>query len=110
MRLKESTPIDHLKIVFRTFLATLKQITQSYSSCITDCQHDFEKGKHLQNIFKQTLKLPSFVYDYDVINDSLFLILKMNGYLAASFYRFHVLEKQRLINQDKQPDRPSHFG
>ena len=36
------------KVVLRTFLATLKQITD----CIIDCQHDFEKGKHLQNIFK----------------------------------------------------------
>ena len=30
----------------------------------------------------------------------------MNGYLAASFYRFHVLEKQKLI----KTDRPSHVG
>ena len=36
------------KVVFRTFLATVKQTTQSYSSCTTDCQHDFEKGKHLE--------------------------------------------------------------
>ena len=38
------------KAVFRIFLATLKQIMQSYSSCITDCQHDFEKEKYLENI------------------------------------------------------------
>ena len=31
----------------------------------------------------------------------------MNGYLAASFYRFHMLENQ---NQGKQPDRPNHMG
>ena len=30
----------------------------------------------------------------------------MNGYLAASFYRFHVLEKQKLI----KTDRRSHVG
>ena len=30
----------------------------------------------------------------------------MNGYLAASVYRFHVLEKQKLI----KTDRPSHVG
>ena len=30
----------------------------------------------------------------------------MNGFLAASFYRFHVLEKQKLI----KIDRPSHVG
>ena len=52
------------------------------------------------------MKLPSVVYDYDVINDSWFLILKINGFLAASFYRFDVLEKQKLI----KTDRPSHVG
>ena len=52
------------------------------------------------------MKLPSVVYDYDVINDSWFLILKMNGFLAASFCRFHLLEKQKLI----KTDRPSHVG
>ena len=51
------------------------------------------------------MKLPSFVYDYNVINDSLFLILKMNGYLAASFNRFHVLEKQKLIMTKSQTDQ-----
>ena len=30
----------------------MKACTQSYSSCITDCQYDFEKGKHLENTFK----------------------------------------------------------
>ena len=30
----------------------------------------------------------------------------MNGYLAASFYRFHVLEKQKLT----KTDRPSHMS
>ena len=52
------------------------------------------------------MKLPSSAYDYDVISDSWFLILKMNGYLAASVYRFHVLEKQKLI----KTDRLSHVG
>ena len=47
------------------------------------------------------MKLP--VYDYAAINDSWFLILKMNGYLATCFYKFHVLEKQKLI-KTKQPD------
>ena len=50
MRLKKGLPqLTSSKAVFRTFLATLKQ---SQSSCITDCQHDFEKGKHLENTFK----------------------------------------------------------
>ena len=53
----------------RILHSTLKQ---SYSSCITDCQHDFEKGKHLENIFKQILKLPPSVYDCDAIIDSWF--------------------------------------
>ena len=30
----------------------------------------------------------------------------MNGFLAASFYRFHMLEEQKLI----KIDRPSHVG
>ena len=51
------------------------------------------------------MKLPSFVYDYDVINDSLFLILQMNRYLAASFNRFYVLEKQKLIKTNSQTDQ-----
>ena len=55
------------------------------------------------------MKLPSSVYDDVVINDSWLLILKMNGYLAACFYKFHVLEKQKSI-KTKQPDRPSHVG
>ena len=73
---------------------------KNFSSYITDCQDDFEKGKlhekHLHiNIEASFLCLS--VYDYVVINDSWFLILKMNGYLAAYFYKFHVLEKQKLI-------------
>ena len=52
------------------------------------------------------MKFPSSVYDDDIINDSWFLILKINGYLAASFNRFHVLEKQKLI----KTDRPSYVG
>ena len=64
MHLKKGLPpLTSSKVVFRTFLVTLMQIRQSYSSWITDCQHDFEKGKHLQNTFKQTLKFPSSVYD-----------------------------------------------
>ena len=51
------------------------------------------------------MKLPSSVYDYDVINDSLFLILKMNGYLVASFYRFRKLEKQKLIKTNSKTDQ-----
>ena len=57
------------------------------------------------------LKLPP-VYDFAVMNDwflVLNLILKMNGYLAACFYKFHVLEKQQLI-KTIQPDRPSQVG
>ena len=52
------------------------------------------------------MKLPSSVYDYDVISDSWFLVLKMNEFLAASFDRFHGLEKQKFI----ETDRPSHVG
>ena len=51
------------------------------------------------------MKLPSSVYDYDVINDLWFLILKMNGYLAPSFYRFHTLEKQKLIKTNSQTEQ-----
>ena len=49
------------------------------------------------------MKLPSSVYDYDITSDYWFLILKMNGYLAAYFYKFHVLEK--LINTNSQTDQ-----
>ena len=55
------------------------------------------------------MKLPSSVYGYDIIDDTWFLILKMNGYLAACFYRFHVLEKQKLV-KTKHSDRPSCVG
>ena len=47
------------------------------------------------------MKIASSVYDYDVINDSWFLTLKMNRYLAASFSWFQVLEKQKLIKVDR---------
>ena len=57
----------------------------------------------MKNTFIQILKLP--VYDYAVINDSWFLILKMNGCLAACFYKFHVIEKQKLIKTNSQIDR-----
>ena len=43
------------------------------------------------------MRLPSSVYGYDDINDSLLLILQMNGYLATSFYRIHKLEKQNSM-------------
>ena len=67
MHCKKGLPrLTSSKAVFRTFLATPKQ---SYSSCITDCQHDVEKSKHLENTFKQILNLPSSVYDYDANND-----------------------------------------
>ena len=49
------------------------------------------------------------VYDYAFINDSWFLILKMNGYMATCFYKFHVLEKEKLI-KTKQPGRLSYMG
>ena len=53
MRLKKGLPrLNSSKVMFRTFLATLKQIMQSYSGCITDCQQDFEKEKHLENTFQ----------------------------------------------------------
>ena len=64
----------------------------------------FWKGKNLENTFKQILKFVSSVFDYDIINDSWFLM--MNRYLAASFYRSHVLGKQKLI----KADRTSHVG
>ena len=51
------------------------------------------------------MKLPSSVYDYAVINGSWFLILKMNGYLTVYFYKFHVLEKQKLIKANSQTDQ-----
>ena len=103
MRLKKGLPrLTSSKAVFRTFLATLKQ---SYSCWIVDCRHDFEQGKHLENTFKWKVKLPSSVCGYDVISDSWFLILKMNGYLAASFCRFLVLERQELIKDRKTKSR-----
>ena len=59
--------------------------TLSRPRTLFNCQPNFEKGKSLQSTFKYILKLLSSVYDYDVINDSWFLMLKMNGYLGASF-------------------------
>ena len=83
------------KVEFRTFLATLKQITQNYRSFITDCQHGFEKGKHLENAFK---KYWSFL--------RLSVILMFSMILGSNpFYRFKVLEKQRLIKENSQTDQ-----
>ena len=50
------------------------------------------------------MKLAYSLHDYDVINDSWFLIFKTNGYLVAFLYRFHVLEKQKLIKTNSQTD------
>ena len=55
------------------------------------------------------MDLPSSVYDYNVINDPCFLTLKMNGYLIGFFLQISCAWKAK-INQDKQPDRPSHMG
>ena len=77
-------------------MATLKQ---SYSSCITDCQHDFEKRNILKTSSNKYWRFLSLSMT-DVINDSWLLILKISGYLAVSFYRFHALEQQKLIKTD----------
>ena len=42
---------------------------------------------------------------YAVINDSWFLILKINGYLTTSFYKFHMLEKRKLMKTNSQTDQ-----
>ena len=75
MRLKTGLPPGlptSSKVVFRTFLVTLKTDHFEYSSCINDCRHDFEKVKHHEkhhsDTFIYVLKLPSSVYDYVVIN------------------------------------------
>ena len=53
MRLKKGLPrLTSSKVEVRSFLATLQQLMQSYSSCISHCQHNFEKGKHLENNLK----------------------------------------------------------
>ena len=71
--LKRVSAINQPKsCVKNIFLAKLKP---SYSSCIIDWQRDFENRKHLENTFKWILNLPSSVFDYDVINNSWFLIL-----------------------------------
>lgn len=48
-------------------MATLKQITQGYSSCLNVCQHDLKKKKYLQNILKEILKPLSILFD--LVND-----------------------------------------
>ena len=45
------------------------------------------------------------MYDYNVIIDSWFLILKMKKNLAVPFYRFHVLEKQKINKANSQIDQ-----
>ena len=61
--------------MFRIFLVTLETDHFEYSSCINDCRHDFEKGKHHEkhhgDTFVSILKLPSSVYVYVVANDGL---------------------------------------
>ena len=53
MRLKKVPPrLTNSKVEVRKILATLKQITQSHSSSISDCQRDLEKGRHLENTLK----------------------------------------------------------
>ena len=69
MRFKKDLPrLTSSKAVVRKFLATLKNITQSHSSCINNCQRDSEKRNHLQNTLKWILKPLSSFYDYVVIN------------------------------------------
>ena len=45
------------------------------------------------------------IMHYAVINDSWFLILKINGYLTTCFYKFHMLEKQKLMKTNSQTDQ-----
>ena len=56
-----------------------------------------------ESILKSTLKLPSSIYGYDVITNSWFLILKMNGYLVASVYTDFMCLKSK--NSSRQTDQ-----
>ena len=94
------------KVVFRTFLATHKQIIQSYSSCITDCQHDFEKRKHLENTSKYNKKesfLPlSMIMKLSMILDS----LSLDKCVPSSFFlQISHAWIQKLINTNSQTDQ-----
>ena len=65
----------------------------------------FSKGKHLENTLKQILKLPYFVYDYDVINDSWFLILNMTGYATTYRLLFKDFTCLKSKNYSRQKDQ-----
>ena len=95
------------KVVSRTFLATHKQtddaeLKQLYKWLSTWFWKEITSWKHLQI----NIEASSSVYDYNVFNDSWFLILKMNEYL---FFTDFICLKSK-INQDKQPARPSHMS
>ena len=95
------------KVVSRTFLATHKQtddaeLKQLYKWLSTWFWKEITSWKHLQI----NIEASSSVYDYNVFNDSWFLILKMNEYL---FFTDFICLKSK-INQDKQPARPSHVS
>ena len=51
---KRSTPDTFLLVfkIVKSFQCAIKKFTQSHSSFICECEHDFEKGKHLENILK----------------------------------------------------------
>ena len=53
MRVKKGLPrLNSSKVGVKFFLANLKQITQSHTSCLSHCQHNFEKGKHFEDAFQ----------------------------------------------------------
>ena len=53
------------------------------------------------------MKFPSSVYNYDVISDSWFLIIKINRYQEASLTDFTCLKSK---NWSQQTARPPHMG
>ena len=102
LRLQRSLPrLTNSKVVFKTFWGHSNRSRRVTVVDISDCQRDFEK-KTSSNKYCSFLPLSMIIM---VIHDSWFLILEINGYLAASFSRFQIPEKQKLIKTKSQKDQ-----
>ena len=105
MRLKEGLPqLTSSKVVFRTFLVTLKQTDHAELQYLYNWLSTwFWKGKtswkHPQiNLEASFFCLWLWCYQW-------FPVLNLYDECVPSFYRFHVLKKQNVIKTNSQTDQ-----
>ena len=88
-------------------MAKLKQMTQSYSSCVTDCQNWFGERKTSWRHFEINIKASFFCIWLRCCQ--WFLVLNPSDeWLPSGFFLKISRSRKAKFNQDRQLDRPSH--